>query len=188
MLLECLRWINNPQYQAVIFRRTSTQVRNPGGLWDTSVTIYPLAGGYPRESALEWVFPSGAKIRFAHMEHDKNRFDWQGSQIPLIGFDEVSHFSWEQFVYMYSRNRSTSGVPGYIRCTTNPDPDSWVRRMIDWWIGEDGYPIQERSGVIRWFVIINDKTEWGDTKNELQSRFPGSLPKKLFFCGFNRFR
>lgn len=181
LLMECLRWIDNPKYSAVIFRRTSTQVRNPGGLWDTSMTVYPLAGGYPRESCLEWSFPEGSKIRFAHMEHDKDRFNWQGSQIPLIGFDEVSHFSWEQFVYMYSRNRSTSGIPGYIRCTTNPDPDSWVRRMIDWWIGDNGYPIPKRSGKIRWFVIINDKMEWGDSKEELEYKFPGSLPKSFSF-------
>ncbi len=181
LLLECLRWVHNPKYSAVIFRRTSTQVRNPGGLWDTSVGVYPLVGGYPRESSLEWVFPSGAKIRFAHMEHDKDRFNWQGSQIPLIGFDEVSHFSWAQFVYMYSRNRSASGIPGYIRCTTNPDPDSWVRRMIDWWIDDTGYPIQARSGKIRWFIINNDRTEWGDSKAQLQERFPGCLPKSFSF-------
>lgn len=181
MLLEYLRWIDNPKYTAVIFRRTSTQVRNPGGLWDTSLTVYPLVGAYPRESALQWVFPSKAKILFAHMEHEKDRFNWQGSQIPLIGFDELTHFSWTQFVYMFSRNRSTSGIPGYIRCTTNPDPDSWVRRFIDWWIGDDGYPIPERSGVIRWFVIICDKVEWADSKSELLERFPGCLPKSFSF-------
>ena len=182
LLMECLRHIDIPGFWSVLFRRTSTQVRNPGGLWDTSVTLFPLSGGYPRESALEWEFNGGnAKVKFAHMEYDKNRFDWQGSQIPFIGFDELTHFSWEQFVYMLSRNRSTCGVKPYIRATTNPDPDSWVRKIIDWWIGPEGYPIKERSGVVRWFITDNDALIWGDSCEELTAKFPDSIPKSLTF-------
>ena len=182
LLLECLRWISKKNFSAVIFRRTSTQIRNAGGLWDTSTTIYPLCGGYPRESRLEWSFPSGAKIAFANMEYDKDRFNWQGSQIPLIGFDELTHFTWSQFMYMFSRNRSVSGIPSYIRATTNPDPDSWVRHMISWWIDDKtGYAIPERSGVIRWFVVENEKVIWADTKEELLSFDSSRLPKSFSF-------
>ena len=182
LLLECMRWIHKANFSAVIFRRTSTQVRNSGGLWDTSTLIYPMEGGYPRESRLEWVFPSGAKISFANMEYDKDRFNWQGSQIPLIGFDELTHFTWSQFMYMFSRNRSVSGIPSYIRATTNPDPDSWVRKMISWWIDEEtGYAIPERSGVIRWFVVENDRIIWGATKDELLKKDSTRLPKSFSF-------
>lgn len=182
LLLECLRWIEKSNFSAVIFRRTSTQVRNSGGLWDTSLTIYPLCGGYPRESRLEWQFSSGAKVSFANLEYDKDRFNWQGSQIPLIGFDELTHFSWSQFMYMFSRNRSVSGIPSYIRATTNPDPDSWVRHMISWWIDEEtGYAIPERSGIIRWFVVENDKIIWGSSKEELTKKDPERLPKSFSF-------
>ena len=87
LLLEPLRHVSNGQFNAVIFRRTSVQVRNPGGLWDESMKIYPLVNAVPREYVLEWAFPSGATVKFAHMEHDKNRLDWQGSQVPayLLG-------------------------------------------------------------------------------------------------------
>jgi len=182
LLLECLRWINKKNFSAVIFRRTSTQVRNSGGLWDTSTTIYPLVAGYPRESRLEWKFPKGGKVTFASMEYDKDRFNWQGSQIPLIGFDELTHFSWSQFMYMFSRNRSVSGIPSYIRATTNPDPDSWVRNMIRWWIDEEtGYAIPERSGKIRWFVVENDRIIWADKKQQLLDNDPTRLPKSFSF-------
>ncbi|WP_445475584.1 terminase large subunit domain-containing protein [Methanococcoides methylutens] len=89
------------------FRRTSVQVRNEGGLWDTSEEIYPDMGGIPKESFLEWELTSGVTIKFAHMEHEKNKLEWQGSQVLLIGFDELTHFSESQFFYMLSRNRST---------------------------------------------------------------------------------
>jgi predicted phage terminase large subunit-like protein len=63
-------------------------------------------------------------------------------------------------------------VRPYLRAATNPDPDSWVREFIDWWIGEDGYPIAKRSGVLRYFVRIDDAIEWGASKRELIERFP----------------
>ena len=63
---------------------------------------------------------------------------------------------------MLSSNRSTCGVKPYIRATTNPDTDSWVRQFIAWWIDEDsGYPIPSRSGKIRWFFIQNDRDNLG---------------------------
>lgn len=167
LLLEPLYHVDNPRFGAVIFRRNATQVRNQGGLWDESYGLYHGAGAEPREQPLEWTFPSGMTVKFAHLENEKTVYDWQGSQIALIGYDELTHFSEYQFFYMLSRNRSMSGVPGRVRATCNPDCDSWVRKFIDWWIGDDGYAIKERSGKIRWFIRINETIIWADTKQEL---------------------
>lgn len=184
LLLEPLRHHDNKKFGCVIFRRNSTQVRNEGGLWDESMSIYPLFRAKPREANLEWLFQSGARLKFAHLEYDSTVLDWQGAQIPFIGFDELTHFTEHQFFYMLSRNRSTSGVPGYIRATTNPDPDSWVRDFIDWWIGPDGYPIPERSGSIRWFIRRDDTFIWADTPEQIYEQFgrgPEVLPKSVTF-------
>lgn len=187
LLLEPLRHIANGLFGAVFFRRTTKQVRNEGGLWDESMKLYPLAGGVPTEYNLTWKFPSGAAISMAHLEHDKNRLDYQGSQIPLLMFDELTHFSAVQFWYLLSRNRSDSGVAGYVRATCNPDPDSWVAELIAWWIdAETGYPIPDRSGVVRWFVRLNDVLHWADSRQELIDRFPDYptedlQPKSLTF-------
>ena len=65
-----------------------------------------------------------------------------------------------------------AGVPGYIRATCNPDADSWVRSLIDWWIDPDtGFPIKERSGVLRWFVRDGDSLHWADTRADLVEMF-----------------
>lgn len=177
ILLEPLRHINNAEFRAVIFRRQSVQIRNEGGLWDESLRLYNPCGGYPREQALDWQFPAGMRIKFAHLENDKSVYEWQGAQIPFIGFDELTHFTEKQFIYMLSRNRSTSGVPGYIRATTNPDADSWVKRWIEWYLDSNGFPIRERSGVIRWFVRVNDQMHWGASKEEMVERFGESTGK-----------
>lgn len=148
------------------------QVRNEGGLWDESAKLYPVVGAKPQQSILQWQFPGGAKLKFAHLEHEQTKHDWQGSQIPLIGFDELTHFSRSQFFYMLSRNRSTCGVRPYIRATTNPDADSWVADFIAWYIDQDtGYAIPERSGVVRYFTTRNDEVIWGDSRDELLERY-----------------
>lgn len=168
LLMEPLRHISNPAFGAVFFRRSTVQIRNEGGLWDESQVLYPQLGATPREHVLEWSFPSGASVSFAHLEHDKTRFNWQGSQIPLLCFDELTHFSPTQFWYMVSRNRSMCGVRPYIRATCNPDADSWVADLIAWWIDQDsGLPIPERSGVVRWFVRVGEELKWADSPEEL---------------------
>jgi predicted phage terminase large subunit-like protein len=182
LLLAPLQWSHVPGFGAVIFRRTTVQVRAEGGLWDDSAEIYPALGATPREQQLEWRFPAGATVSFAHMEYERNRLDWQGSQICLIGFDELTHFTWRQFSYMFSRNRSTCGVRPRIMATTNPDADSWVTEFIGWWIDQEtGFPIPERAGVLRWFVQFGDDLIWGDSRETLLERYPDSLPMSVTF-------
>lgn len=99
-------------------------------------------------------------------------YGYQGAQIPLICFDELTHFTEAQFTYMMSRNRSTCGVHPYIRATCNPDSDSWVARFIAWWIDQDtGYAIPERSGIIRYFIRLDGEIHWGDTRDELAAKY-----------------
>lgn len=185
LLLDPVRHYHNPEFGGVIFRRTTPEIRNEGGLWDESMKLYGMIGGQPHESVLEWDFPSGMRMKFAHMEHEKDRLKWQGAQLAFIGFDELTHFTRKQFMYMLSRNRSTSGVIPYIRATTNPDYDSWVRKVIDWWIGPDGLPIPERSGVLRWFVTVDDDFVWADTKEELLAIYPDLPPLSFTFIAAN---
>lgn len=180
LLLEAMRHTGNPHFGAVIFRRTSPQITNEGGLWDEAGKIYPLAGAAPRVGSLEWVFPKGGRVSFRHLQHEDNKYDWQGAQVPLIGFDELTHFSESQFFYMMSRNRSTCGVRPYIRATTNPDAASWVKRFLAPWIDRK-HPDPARSGEVRWFVRDKGEIHWARTSAELEGRFPDSRPKSATF-------
>lgn len=173
LLLEGLRHISNPGFGAVIFRRQSIQITQEGGLWDSSFEAYAgIKGALPKTSPRRhWRFKSGARINFAHIDGDKDLEKWQGSQIAMIGYDELTHFTKRQFFYMLSRNRSSCGVKPYIRATCNPDADSWVAEFISWWIDPNtGYPIAERSGKVRYMVRSNEILLWADTKNELVAR------------------
>lgn len=172
-LMDPLRYIKIRGFNCTIFRKNANQITQAGGLWDESMELYTkVKGATPSIAEREWRFKDAggstiSKVTFRHIERDVEVHSYQGGQICALFFDELTHFSSYTFFYMLSRNRSTCGVMPYVRATTNPDPDSWVREFIDWWIGEDGFPIKERSGVLRYMVRINGSIIWGDSKEEL---------------------
>lgn len=171
LLLDPLRHVHIPGFGGVIFRRTFKQIENEGALWDTSMKLYPIVKAIPRESFRDWSFPAGPKISFRHLEHEKNKYDWQGAQIPFLGFDELTHFTETMFFYLLSRNRSVCGVRPYCRATCNPDPESWVAKLIEWWIDQEtGFPIPERRGVIRYFIKYGENYIWGDSYEEVKEK------------------
>ncbi|HXR05590.1 MAG TPA: phage terminase large subunit [Verrucomicrobiae bacterium] len=183
LLLEPLYEIENPLFRSVIFRRTIPMIRQPGGLLDTSEQIFPLLGAKLNQSLIEWQFPKGGTVKLAGMELESDRYNWQGAQMPLICFDEVQEFTAPQFWFLFSRNRSVSGSRSRIRATCNPDADSWLRALLAWWIDPDsGFPIAERSGVLRWFVRMGDELHWADSKRELVGTFGADVePKSATF-------
>jgi len=172
LLLEAVRHIWVQGYWWVIFRRTTPQIKNQWWLRDESEQIYSAIWMQWTSSILERTYKNWNKIKFAHIEHEKNKYDWQGSQIPFIWFDELTHFSESQFRYLTSRNRSTCWIKPYIRATCNPDPDSWVKSLIGWRIWEDGYIIKERDWVVRYFTRENWQMIWWDSKEEVRQKAP----------------
>lgn len=187
LLLECLRWFKSGTAGAVIFRRTYAQIAAEGGMWDEAEELYPLFGGVANQTAMSYTFESGYSVNFSHLQHEKDRLQWKGAQIPIIAFDQLEDFTEAQFWYLFSRNRSArAGFRPYIRATCNPVPASdrtggWLRKLLNWWIDEDGFPIEERAGVVRWFVRVNEELVWSDNPAELEKRYPKLPPKSLTF-------
>ena len=173
-------------YRAILFRRTSDEL---AGLWDESQNIYPFLGwgGKDNQSKLRWDFRTGARIKFSHMQHEKDRKKHQGLQYAFIGFDELEHFTKAQYKYLvFSRNRTKLKMRPYVRATMNPvAPDDevggWIHDWIAWWLDEEGFIRDDRSGIIRWFVWHDDKPNWGDSREELLERFPGRDPLSFTF-------
>lgn len=180
LLLEPLRHIKNKDFGAVVFRRTIPEITNEGALWDEAAKIYPLLDAIPNENEKQYTFPEKARVTFAHMQYEKDKYSWKSAQIPLIIFDQLETFTASQFFYMLSRNRSLCGVRPYVRASANPEP-GWLADFLSWWIGEDGYAITERSGAIRWMVRENDLTFWADDAESLQKEHPTSTPKSVTF-------
>lgn len=165
---EGAKYVDVTGYQGAFFRRTYPELRGSGSIWDESEQLYPLLGGVPTLSPLQWKFPSDrVLLQFLHLQHDKSAEGHKSKQYARVLLDELCDFTEKQFWKLWSRCRSKCGVRPGIRASCNPDPDSFVRKLIDWWIGEDGYAIPERSGVKRYFVRVKRDLVWADTREEL---------------------
>lgn len=129
LVIEALRQVHIPHYRAILFRKTFPQARE---LILKSLRYYKLA--YPKAlyNASEhcWTFPSGAKIYFGSMPTRDSYLNYQGLSYAFIGFDELTHFTQEEYEYLISRNRADgAGVRVYIRSTGNPGNigHAWVK-------------------------------------------------------------
>lgn len=118
-----------PHYRALILRKTYPQLSE---LVDRSYAIYKAAFPQATYNASQhvWKFPSGAQIWFGSMQHTKDRINYQGKRYDFIAFDELTHFTWDEYSYLFSRNRpSGPGTRVYMRAATNPGGvgHGWVK-------------------------------------------------------------
>ena len=132
LLAEALRQVHIPQYKGLILRKTYPQLSE---LVDRSREIYLPAFPGAKYNATEhtWTFPSGAKIIFGSMQHSADRLNYQGKRYDFIGFDELTHFTFDEYSYLFSRNRpNCAGTRCYIRATCNPGGigHAWVKERF----------------------------------------------------------
>jgi Terminase large subunit, T4likevirus-type, N-terminal len=166
-LLKAAEPTYNANFGAMIFRRTLKQVKEEQSIWDESVKLYPNVGARQNVSGSFWTFPSGASIQFAGIEHEGDQYDYQGSQLCYIFFEELTHFTERQFWYLLSRNRSTCGVKPQMFATMNPEP-GWVKRLAAPWVDRK-FPTPAKSGETRWFVRERNKLIWLPGKPEREA-------------------
>lgn len=173
LLSRVLYDIYNPNFRSVILRAETDDLTD---LIDVSHEIYRDFGEYNRsKDDMTWNYKNGGWTKFSFhagvYEKFKQRF--QGKQFAYIGVDEVTHMEYKKFKYLITCNRNAFGLKSQFIGTCNPDPDSWVARFIDWWIGEDGLPIKERDGKIRYCFMDGDTPDtiyWGDSREEVYAQ------------------
>lgn len=185
-----LALIDDPKTNCIMFRRTTPQLTGQGGLFDTARGIYnELDKKWKprfREKSLDAIFPNGSKVKWSHMEYVKDKLNHQGLQYTFVGFDEGCQFEWEQIDYLISRLRSESKYPSRMVISCNPDPDHKIKELIDWYLDDDGYPIPEKDGVIRWFIRRDGEFIWADDPQKLIDEYWDGVdirkkPKPLSF-------
>ena len=173
LLMESLKDIYNPYYNSILLRNEKDDLLD---LINTSYILYGQMGQYNKSiSDMTWYFKNGGKLKFSYLadSYDDFKKRFQGKQYSFIGIDEITHCSYEKFKYLITCNRNAYGIRNRFYGTCNPEPDSWVRKFIDWWIGEDGLPIDERDGIIRYCFMEGDSPDsiyWGNTPEEVYNQ------------------
>lgn len=184
LLMESMYDIKNKNATSVIFRKNKDDFRN---IISESKRWFSRLGSYNRsKDDMTWNFRSGATLSFDHFDMTTKDFDdkYRGQQISYIGIDEVTQMPFDYFKTLMKSNRNTAGLRSRIVGTCNPDPLSWVRIFIDWWIGKEdtvytdgkkhperkGLIIPERDGAVRYCYMPEESVDnivWGDTPLEV---------------------
>lgn len=128
LLNEALRQVHIPYYRGLIFRSTYPQLE---AMISRSYELYMAAfNASYNKSEKAWTFPSGAHIFFGYMQREDDKYNYQGKPYDFIGFDELTHFTYTQYMYLMSRNRPVGpGTRVYMRATANPGGKGhvWVK-------------------------------------------------------------
>lgn len=134
-----------PGSKQLILRRTFAEL-------DKSI-IRTVQSWYPREiytfnaSAHVARFVNGSIIDFGYCANENDVYQYMSAEYDCIRFDELTHFTEYQYIYLISRVRGANNFPKQVKSSTNPGSvgHQWVKaRFVDpappnkEFIGKDG--------------------------------------------------
>ena len=98
------RQVDKPGYKAILFRRTFPRLQE---IMDRCWEYYPTIGGVWRATEHRWYFPGGDAsgavkpfIQLGHLQHEDDKRNYQGKEFAWAGFDELTEFSEDQYLYL----------------------------------------------------------------------------------------
>lgn len=175
----------DPQFRAAFTRRNLGNLKQGGGIVDDFKDAY---GDYikvttsdnPRVS-----FPTGAYVDCLHIadeEPEKLMERAKGWQYDIFYLDELTSYQFTTFSIIGTRVRGKSHYAGHVFATTNPKRSHWVRRMLDRYIGDDGFILPQMDGVVLWYYQTGDTVEdieWGRSPEEVYEKCRAAIDRQL---------
>lgn len=134
-----------PRSKQLVLRRTFAELDK--SLIRTSLMLYPKEIYSFNSTSHTGKFKNGSIIDFGYCAADNDVFQYQSAEYDVIRFDELTHFTKSQYVYLISRVRGANPFPKQIKSTTNPGGigHGWVKERFisatgarEGFIGEDG--------------------------------------------------
>ena len=147
-LVYALRY---PRSKQLILRRTFSELDK--SLIRTALSLYPRELFTFNASAHVGRFKNGSLVDFGYCATESDVYQYQSAEYDVIRFDELTHFTEAQYVYLLSRLRGTNGYPKQIKSSTNPGGigHSWVkRRFVD--AAAEGEPFVGEDGMSRIYL------------------------------------
>jgi len=142
LLMASLQHVNIPNYSAILFRRTFSELALPGSLMTRA---HEWLYSHKATKSVHWseqkktytFYPSGATITFGYLENANDHFRYQSAEFQTICFDELTHFEMGDYTYLFSRLRRTkaleaAGVPLRMLSASNPGGSGagWVKQRF----------------------------------------------------------
>jgi predicted phage terminase large subunit-like protein len=141
LLMAALQYVDVPGYNALLVRKTYSDLAKPEALIDRSHEWLTGTDAHWNGEKKIWKFPSGATLSFGHLDGPMDHFGVQSSAYQFIGIDEMVQIRKNQALYLFRslrRLKKYSFVPVRFRGASNPPAaeqiavGAWVkRRYID---------------------------------------------------------
>ncbi len=135
LLMAALEYVDIPGYAALILRRTFPDLSKPGAIMDRAESWLRGTDAQWNDRDKTWTFPSGARLVFGYLQHEADKYQYQGAELQFCGFDELTQFTETQYRYLFSRLRrlKSSDVPLRMRAATNPGGigHDWVKSRFN---------------------------------------------------------
>lgn len=179
----------DPRFRAVFTRRNLANLKAGGGIVDDFMDAY---GDYITVKTSEnprIQFPSGAFVDCNHIADetpDKLLERIKGWQYDCAYMDELTSYEFTTFSMLGTRIRGKAAWTGKMRGTTNPKRSHWTRKMLDWYIGFDGFILPERDGVVRYYYQMDKTVEdivMGSSKEEVYELCKAKIDEQLLRLG-----
>lgn len=170
--------VDDPRTTVALYRETNPMLEDgfwPNGreLWENLPDWVPweIRPRTIREQKKEIVLNHGARIKYKQCADPKQaKKDAQGQETTLYLLDEATQLDYDFIEYLMSRLRSRSKHFSRMVMSCNPDPDHEICQLISWYLDEDGYPLLERDGVVRYFYKLDGEMIWADSKEDLAEK------------------
>ncbi|MBR2342980.1 MAG: phage terminase large subunit [Clostridia bacterium] len=121
-----------PGSKQLILRRTFAELDK--SIIRTVMSLYPLSIWSFNASSHTGRFANGSIIDFGYCATENDVYQYQSAEYDVIRFDELTHFTEAQYVYLISRVRGANSFPKQIKSSTNPGGvgHTWVKeRFVD---------------------------------------------------------
>ncbi len=121
-----------PKSKQLVLRRTYSELEK--SLIRAALTLYPREIFTLNASTHTGRFKNGSVIDFGYCAGEFDVFQYQSAEYDVIRFDELTHFTESQYIYLISRVRGANGYPKQVKSTTNPGGVGhvWVKkRFVD---------------------------------------------------------
>ncbi len=132
-LIDALLYaLTYPASKQLILRRTFAELEK--SLIRVSLALYPRSIYTYHATGHTGKFTNGSLIDFGYCATENDVFQYQSAEYDVVRFDELTHFTEFQYLYLISRVRGVNGYPKQIKSSTNPGGvgHAWVKaRFID---------------------------------------------------------
>ena len=187
-LLFALRY---PGSKQLVLRRTFAELDK--SLIRLSLSLFPNSIYSFNSSSHTGKFINGSCVDFGYCATENDVYQYQSAEYDVIRFDELTHFTEAQYIYLISRVRGANSFPKQIKSSTNPGGigHGWVkRRFVD--ASEAGKRFVGEDGLERIFIpaLLDDNKflSEGDPKyRERLLALPEREKKALLYGDWNIF-